>query len=309
MNFNISQLAPAGGRSASVKWLGHLAAAVSVLMWGFSFVATKVLLNHEMGPVEIFFYRFSLAYLIILTFKHSRFRSHSWRDEFLFLLCGMLSGSIYFIAENIALENTTATNVSLLTSISPLFTAMLMGMLYAGEKPSGGMYVGSVIAFVGVACVIFNSSAGLELHPLGDILSLAAALCWAVYSLLLRRLATNYDAWTITRKTFFYGVITSIPFLLTSPRLCDPCEIFTDIEVVINLLFLAIGASVIGFGLWSVATRELGAITANNYMYFQSVVTMIGALCILGEPVTVIGVIGCALIIGGLYMGERLSKK
>ncbi len=308
MNFNISKIAPLHGKSGYGKWLGHISAIIAIIMWGFSFVSTKVLLKFGMGPVEIFIYRFTIAYFIILLFKHSRFRSHSWRDEFLFLLCGMLSGSIYFIAENIALENTTATNVSLLTSLSPLFTAMLMGLFYVNERPKRGMYFGSAIAFVGVACVIFNSSAGLELHPLGDILSLAAAVCWAVYSLVLRRLATNYDAWTITRKTFFYGVITALPFLAFSPKMCPPAEIFSDYEVIFNLLILAVGASVIGFGLWSIATRELGAVTANNYMYYQSVVTMIAALFVLGEPITFIGVIGCLLIIGGLLLGERLSR-
>ena len=82
----------------------------------------------------------------------------------------------------------------------------------------------------------------------------------------------------------------------------------SNTDVIINLLFLAIGASVIGFGLWSVATRALGAVPANNYMYYQSVVTMIGAYFIINEPITLIGVIGCALIIGGLYLGERLSR-
>ncbi len=308
MNFNISKLAPIGRKPVNVRLLGHFAALVSIIMWGFSFVSTKVLLQNEMGPVEVFVYRFTMAYLMILAIKHSRFRSHSWRDEMLFVVCGMLACSLYFIAENYALENTTATNVSLLTSISPLFTAMLTGFFYVNERPSRGMYVGSAIAFVGVCCVIFNSATGLEFHPLGDILSLVAALCWAVYSLVLRRLATNYDAWTITRKTFFYGVITAIPFLLASPELCNPMVLITNDEVIFNLLFLAVGASLIGFGLWSVATRELGAITANNYMYFQSVITMVGALFILSEPITIVGIVGCVLIIGGLYLGERISK-
>ena len=307
MNFNISDLAPAGRKSANGRFIGHIAAAIAVIMWGFSFVSTKVLIDNNIGPIEIFVYRFTVAYLLILLISHSRFRSHSWRDELLFALCGMLSGSIYFIAENFALENTTATNVSLLTSISPLFTALLMGLFYANERPAKGMYIGSAIAFVGVACVIFNSSAGVEFHPIGDILSLAAAVCWALYSIVLRRLATNYDAWFITRKTFFYGVITSLPFWLMSPGTIVNIDI-SNTDVIINLLFLAIGASVIGFGLWSVATRALGAVTANNYMYYQSVVTMIGAYFSINEPITLIGVIGCALIIGGLYLGERLSR-
>ncbi len=314
MNFNILKLAPVGGKNVGkLKWLGHLAALVSVTMWGLSFVSTKVLLDKNgpaMGPVEIYIYRFTIAYLLILLVSHKHFKSYSWRDELLFMICGFCAGSIYFIAENTALEHTTTTNVSLLTSISPLFTAILMSFFYKTEKPSSGMYVGSAVAFIGVGFVIFNSASAVsvEVNPLGDMLSLGAAVSWAIYSLVLRRLSTNYDAWTITRKTFFYGVVTSIPFLALSPNLGNPVELLTNPDVLINLGFLAIGASVIAYALWSVATRDLGAVTANNYMYFQSIITMIAAFFIINEGITIIGIIGCALIIGGLWMGEKLSK-
>lgn len=308
LNHN-SVLAPLIRKDSPVKWLGHLAAFVTIIMWGISFVATKVLLDNGMGPVEIYIYRFGLAYFFVLAISHKRFRSHSWRDEALFALCGICAGSIYFIAENTALQYTLAANVSLLTSISPLFTVMLMGMFFKAERTAKGMYIGSAIAFLGVACVIFNSSTNLEVRPLGDILSLFAAISWAIYSIILRRLTTNYDSWMITRKTFFYGVLTALPFMAFSPAPLGISQVFSNVDIIINLLFLALGASLVAYLLWSVATRDLGAIAANNYMYFQSVVTMVASLIILGEAITFIGILGCTLIIGGLWLGDALSKK
>lgn len=281
-------------------------------MWGFSFISSKVLLENGMSPVEIYLYRFLLAYVIIIIFSHKKLWCNTWRDEGLFCLCGLTAGSIYFIAENTALEYTLVQNVSLLTSLSPLITAMLAALMYANEKPGRGMIIGSVIAFFGVICVIFNSPAdegGFVLHPLGDLLSLSAAFSWSVYSLILRRLSANYDTWFMTRKTFFYGILTSLPFLIFSPARSNPIELLHNPAVVYNLLFLGIGASLIAYLLWSVTVKYLGAVKANNFMYFQMIVTLIASRIILGEEITIIGATGCVLIIGGLWLGDWLRHR
>ena len=175
----------------------------------------------------------------MLFFSHRRLFARSWRDELLFATCGLCAGSIYFLAENTALEYTLATNVSLLTSTSPLIASMLAGLMYKSERPTRGNIVGSMIAFLGVACVIFNSSFNLEIRPLGDMLSLAAAFSWAIYSFVLRRLDVTYDVWFVTRKTFFYGIVTSIPFVLAEP-LNNPAMLLKDTSVVTNILFLGV---------------------------------------------------------------------
>ncbi len=289
--------------------LGHLGALLCVTMWGVSFVSTKVLLNYEMQPVEIYIYRFTVAYLIILAFKHKKWFSNNWRDEGLLMMCGLLSGSIYFLAENFALRYTLVTNVSLLTSMSPLITAMLVGLMYKSERPGGGMMLGSMIAFLGVACVIFNSSFNLEINPLGDLLSLAAAFSWSLYSLVLKRLNANYDIWFITRKTFFYGVLTALPFLAVEPPRYNAIEVFTTIPLFTNVMFLALGASLIAFVLWAETVKKVGALKANNYMYLQSVITMAFSALFLNEAVSAVGVTGCALILLGLWLGDYLTRR
>lgn len=290
-------------------WLIHLAALICVSMWGLSFVSTRILLDNGLGAVEIYIYRFAIAYIMILLFSHKRLFSHSWRDEGMFALCGICSGSIYFIAENTALRYTLVTNVSLLTSLSPLITAFLAGFLYKNEKPGRGLVMGSLVAFVGVACVIFNAQASLEVRPMGDMLAIAAAFSWAVYSLILRRLSANYDVWFISRKTFFYGIITSLPFLFFEGDRVNLLSLMGNADVVVNLLFLALGASLVAYVIWSMSVKEMGAVKANNYMYFQSVVTMIASAIIIGEKITFVGALGCFLIIFGLWFGDWLTRR
>ncbi|MDE7467884.1 MAG: DMT family transporter, partial [Muribaculaceae bacterium] len=286
-----------------------LGALLCVMMWGVSFVSTKVLLDHGMQPVEIYIYRFALAYLMILCFKRTRWISNNWRDELSLMLCGLLGGSIYFLAENFALEYTLVSNVSLLTSISPLITALLVGALYKADRPGGGMLVGSLIAFLGVACVIFNSSFNLQIKPLGDILALSAAFSWTLYSLILKRLNAVYDVWFITRKTFFYGVLTAIPFMFIEHPQYTPLAVAKCTPVLLNLLFLGLGASLIAYLLWAETIKKVGAVKANNYMYLQPIFTMVVSVTVLGEQVSIIGITGCALILFGLWFGDYLTAR
>ena len=288
--------------------LGHGMAITAVAMWGYSFVSTKELLNAGLGPVQIYVCRFVLAYIIALCVAHKRIFASNIKEEVMFALCGICAGSVYFIAENMALEYTLTTNVSLLTSMSPLLTAMLVGLVYKTEKLGIGTWVGSAIAIIGVVCIVFNSSTSMEVRPLGDLLSLGAALSWAFYSLILRQLNARYDVWFITRKTFFYGVVTALPILFFEHDTVNVLDVIYQPVVFGNLLFLSLGASTIAYVIWAITVKKVGAVKANNYMYLQSIITLIVSYIVLGEEVKPIGYLGIALIIGGLWIGDNINR-
>lgn len=295
-------------RESRSNIINHLGALIAVSAWGASFISTKVLLQHGMTAVEIYIYRFVLAYLCALLFCPRPFLSDSWRDELKFLLCGICGGSVYFIAENTAVTYTLVSNVSLLVSTSPLITVMLVALLYKTERISKPMIMGSLVALTGVGCVIFNSSLNLQVNPLGDMLALLAAVCWAVYSIILRPLSTVYGSWFITRKTFFYGVVTALPFYFIE-RHHFPMAQMLDTEVLFNLLFLGLFCSMIAYLLWGQAVKGLGAVTSGNYMYFSPIVTLVLSAVMLGEKVSVIGCTGCVLILAGVIAGDRLGAR
>lgn len=295
-----------GGRESS-KLLSYLAGLIAVSAWGASFISTKVLLNNGLNAVEIYLYRCLLAYLLIFLFCPRPLFSHTLSDELKLLLCGICGGSVYFISENTSVMYTLVGNVSLITSTSPIITVLLLGALYKNERPSRGILIGSLVAFIGVACVIFNSSFVIKLNPLGDLLALLSAFCWAVYTILLRPLNATYSAWFITRKTFFYGFVTALPFLVFEPSLA-PVATLQRPEVWGNLLFLGLFASMAAYMLWSLIVKRLGTVTASNFMYLQPIVTLILSVTILHECVTWIGYLGCSLIIIGLVLSDRLPK-
>ena len=173
--------------------LAHLGALFTVSAWGTSFLCTKVLMiDGGFTPVEIYFYRFLVAYIVLLFFTLKNIRSKSWRDELTFLLCGVCCGSLYFITENYALQLTTAGNVSLLASISPIFTTVLIAVIFR-QKIQSGVIIGSIVAFIGAGCIVMSHGDSLEFRPAGDLLALSAALSWAVYSVAIKRVLIICD--------------------------------------------------------------------------------------------------------------------
>lgn len=287
--------------------IAHLAALVTVIAWGSSFLSTKVLM--ETGgftPVEMYVYRFAAAYILLLLFTFRNLRSLSWKDELTLALCGICAGSLYFITENYALKFTSTGNVSLLASVSPIFTTFLIALLFK-QRVSFGVWAGSIIAFAGVACIIFSHGDSIELRPKGDILALSASMSWAIYTVAIKRLIPLYSSLFITRKLFFYGVITALPLLLAQhePYHLGLLVDFYHPEYFLNFAFLVVMCSLVAYLIWNEVMKTLGAVAANNYLYMQPLVTMVAAFFVLHEQIYLLGYLGCVLIIGGLVISDK----
>lgn len=285
--------------------LFHLLTALVVVIWGTTFVSTKVLLQNGLGPIEIMFYRFLLAYLGILLISHKRWWADNWKDEGMLMLSGLTGGTFYFIAENTALGITQASNVALLVCTTPIFTALMSNWFFK-EPLRKNMLLGSLIALVGVGMVVFSGSVLLQINPLGDFLSIVAALMWAIYCLILKPLGKRYSTAFITRKVFLYSVLSLLVYFLFDPLQIKPDILFNPI-VALNLLFLGIMASMLCFIAWNAAVKVLGPSKTANYIYVQPFSTLVLSSIILSEVITVLSMIGALCIIGGIYLAEKES--
>ncbi|WP_321333198.1 DMT family transporter [uncultured Bacteroides sp.] len=282
----------------------HIMALVTVAIWGTTFVSTKVLLQHGLSPTEILLYRFVLAYISIWFFCPKRLLANSLRDESLLLAAGLCGGSLYFIAENTALEFTLASNVSLIVCTTPIITAFLMHFSGNKEKLKKKLLYGSVLALTGVALVVFNGNFILKVNPMGDILTIAAALMWSFYSIILRGLDRKYSVLFITRKVFFYGIITMIPVFLLSPSQLH-IQALSQPLVIANLLFLGLVASMLCYIMWNTAMKQLGVVRTTNYIYIVPLITLITSSIVINEIITYIAIIGSIFILSGVYIAEQ----
>lgn len=282
----------------------HIIAIIVVLIWGCTFVNSKVLLQHGMEPHEIFTIRFLLAYLCIWTISPHKIWSNSLKDELLMILLGITGGSLYFVTENMAVKIDYVNNVSFIVCTAPLLTTILALMFLKSVKANRYLILGAVAATIGLALVVFNGHFVLKLNPLGDALAFSAALCWAVYSILMKFVANRYSAVFITRKVFFYGLITILPIYLVEPW-TFPLSGFANPHIWGNLLFLGLIASFACFALWSFVIKKIGALPVSNYVYLNPVSTVIFSALVLDEPMTSIACIGSVMILIGVYLSNK----
>lgn len=287
--------------------LYHIMALIVVSIWGSTLVSTKLLMQSGMRADEIFLVRFLIAYIVMLLYCRKPLFSKNIKDELLMLVLGITGGSLYFITENLAVGLTYVNNVSFIVSTSPIVTMILILMTFRYLRVKRILIIGTLIALLGVGVVIYNGQVELKLNPLGDLLSVAASLCWGVYCYLVKILGDRYDTRFVTRKVFFYGVISSLPIFLFRP--CQfPLSGITEPSVLINILFLGVVASFVCFSMWSISINKLGAVTCSNYVYLIPVTTVICSAIFLNEPMTTMAYIGSGLILAGVFLANQGCK-
>lgn len=289
------------------SYFPHIVAFVVVAIWGSTFVFTKLLLLGGLTAAQIFMLRFIIAYVLLLVYcliRGIRWVADSWRDELLMAALGVVGGSLYFLTENSAMNYTTTTNTSIIVSLCPLFASAIIGLFYKSERLSRLQTFGMVMAAAGVIVVVMNGHFVLHLSPRGDALAFAACLCWALYSMLMIPANARYDTVFITRKVFFYGLLSMIPYYIVYPEL-NLHLAFSQPQLLWNLLFLGSVASMLCFLTWTWVLKQLGAVVATSYVYLNPVTTIVFAWFLLGEQITLWFILGTLLILYGMYLADR----
>jgi drug/metabolite transporter (DMT)-like permease len=202
---------------------------------------------------------------------------------------------------------TTTTNTSIIVSLCPLFASAIIGLFYKTERLSRLQTFGTLMAAAGVIVVVMNGHFVLHLSPIGDTLAFVACLCWAIYSLLMVSANARYDTIFVTRKVFFYGLLSMIPYFFVYPGLNTQLLIGQP-AMLWNLLFLGCAASTLCFLAWNWTMKKLGAVIVTNYVYFNPVTTILFAWLILSEPITVHFLLGTMLILIGMYLSDKPNK-
>ncbi len=285
--------------------MAHACALFTVTVWGATFIASKYMLS-AYTPVQIMLLRFILAYFVLWAlYPHTQ--KVPLKEEGYFLCMGFFGNSLYFFLENTALTDTLTSNVSIILSAAPLFTAILAHFFTQDEKIRRQTVYGSLMAFLGVALVIFNGAVILKLHVRGDLLAISAALSWAIYSILLRKKTFQYNGFFLARRVAFWGILTALPILFWEGQKFSLVPL-KEPRMLFSWLFLGLLGSAFCYVLWNRAVFRLGAVTTNNYIFLSPFITMLCAAVFLNEPIHGMGVIGALLIIGGILFANRPSK-
>ena len=284
------------------KMKAYICTSFSILMWGITFISTKILLT-DFSPIEILFTRFLLGLILLMIIYPKNNKIYSKKEEVLFVLTGISGVTLYYLFENIALNYSLASNVGILVAIGPLFTGIFASILLK-EKLKPNFFIGFIFAIAGIAVITFNGKFILKINPIGDMFALLAAVMWGIYSVFVKMLGDiGHSSITITKKTFTYGIIFMIPMIFFMGFDVEISNYIKPINL-ISFLFLSFVACTLCFITWAYSTKILGAVKNNTYIYLIPIITLIASKLILNENITIFAVAGVILILLGVIISE-----
>lgn len=286
--------------------VGHLLALAVSIVWGTTYISTKVLLD-AFHPVEILIFRFVLAWAILFLCAPKPHLPRSFRSELPFLGAALSGLTFYSLLENYALTFSMASTVGLIVSSAPMFTAPLLWLCRRTTRPGASFFVGFVLAMAGIALISLAEGESFDFNPIGCLLALGSAISWGVYGLCLESAQRQgLNDLLVTRKVFFWGVLFTLPFCLGTgitfdlPRFAQPVMLG-------NTVYLGVVASALCFLAWNRASALIGPVATNVYLYLMPVITVAASFLILGEPVTLFTLGAIVLILAGLWLSQRRS--
>lgn len=288
--------------------IAHIFALLIMLIWGISYLSIRVVVQ-EIDPVLSAFYRFLVSSVILYAILKTKYPEEKLlrEDRAKMALGGLLGVALYFIFENYSVKYTSASNVSILISSIPVFTLLSQRIVFK-EKMTKEKVLGASLSALGII-VIIASKGKISLFSqgtAGDLMALAAALCWVFYNVVTSRFKGKYKSITVTTYQGMWGCLFLSPSLLFN-RISVP-----SISVTLNLAFLSLFCSFIAYVMYIYCLERLGATVITTYINLQPIVSLVSAYLILKESITLWQVMGSLVIILGVFLvsfGDRFINE
>ena len=274
---------------------------VVCLLWGLNFSITKLAL-HQIPPLPFTAIRFTLASLLLWgVLRLVEGPDPMPRDGMKrLILLGLVGNTAYQLVFTVGLSRTTATNSALILSTVPTVVALLAGALGL-ERITTRMWTGIGLGTLGVVLVIATRGVGFHASTMaGDLLSVLAVLCWASYTVWLRRVPPAISPLRVTTITTIAGtpglVLAGIPGLFRLPwHGVDP-------RAWLALVYAAVFSLVVAYLLWNRSVKAVGSTRTAIYMCVTPLVAVTGAWLLLGERPHPLQGVGAVLIVAGVVL-------
>jgi len=284
---------------------------MSTVFWAGAFIAGKVT-TVEFPPFSLTFLRFFFASILIFA-TMVRFEKKDWKlkkeDMPVMVFLGLVGMVGYHVLFFIALKYTTAVNASMIAATNPLITTILAAA-FLNEKLGVARIATIFVALTGVVLTITRGDISiiksLSFNK-GDLIMLLAVACWAVYSIVSRRVMSKYSPLILTTYSFLLCSAFTLPFAIMEKPWVYMQN--TSLKGWIGVLYMAILPSFIGYLVQQTAIKELGPSKTSIFINLVPVFSMVLSVVILRERITVITIFSAILIVLGVYMTNTLKTK
>jgi drug/metabolite transporter (DMT)-like permease len=285
----------------------YLEALFAVIVWGASFIATKVALR-DVSPVTVVWLRFAMGVVIlgIAVTARKQFALPDRKEWSYFALLGFLGITFHQWLQSTGLVTSQASTTAWIVATTPVFMALL-GWLVLKEKLNWLQSSGILLAAAGVILVVSKGDlASLAIGQFGqpgDVLILVSSVNWAVFSSLSRRGLKTHPAARMMFYVMTFGWLFTGILLFAGPGLGEISQLTFDGWM--GVAFLGVFCSGLAYFAWYDALRALPAAQTGAFLYIEPLVAMVVAAIILAEPITLAALAGGAVILLGVWLVNR----
>lgn len=281
---------------------------LSMVFWGMSFIWSTIVFRY-LEPITTVFFRLILSSSILfgglkLFNKLEKIKKEHYK---LFFLSALFNPFLYFIGENFGLKYSSATISAVIIATIPVFSP-IAAFFFLKERLSMLNVAGLFLSFAGVLAMLVNKDLSLNVAPIGMICLGFAVIAAIIYSLLLKRLAFHYSAFTIIAVQNLIGAVLFLPLFLIFD-FSKLSGIVFNYSWISALLMLSVFASSLAFVFFAIGMREIGVSKTSIFTNLIPVITATGSFFLLNEAFSLQKIIGIVIVIGGLFISQLNNKK
>jgi drug/metabolite transporter (DMT)-like permease len=287
-----------------------LAAGAAYCIFGLSYLFSKMALNIT-EPMILLCVRFSVTFIVLNILVCSRVLKLHLKGKNLTgpILLGILQPVLYFVFENYGLKYTTTSFTGIVSSISPIFTA-IMGVIFLHEKPNFRQWICIGLSIAGVLMVSLGSGGG-ENTIAGCVCLLIAYLLGSFYSILVRKLSDEFSPVELTYVMFMVGFTFFMAMAFIQHR-ADTVSMITtalsDIKFIAAVLYLGAAASIAAYMLANYALSRLPVTRATIFNSFSTIISVSSGVILMHDPFTITSAIAFAMILFGVFGVNRFAN-
>lgn len=290
--------------------MGSIYAFLTTMLWSGNYVVARLAVG-KIPPITLGALRWLVALALLCCFALPKLK-REWpvAKKFLIpiLVAGLTAVTLFNPLCYLAAASTSALNLSLISVTTPIFIVIISAML--GERQSSNTWIGSLIALAGSIYLVADGQVsrviGMQ-FAVGDILMLAAAIGFAVYSMVLRKVPDGLSQSSILTLMVFFGLIMLIPFLGWEWSKPDVHIEFGGL-VIFSVIYTGVGNSLIAWWLWNLSLEKAGPTRAGMIYYSMPLLSGIFGYFFLGEAIGLVQLISGILIVGGIIWSSRPSR-
>lgn len=294
--------------------LGHFAGISFAVIFGFSFMFSKIALEY-VSPMGVIAYRFLLAFLVFELLRLTKVVKIRFQKHFIMpvFLVAIFQPILYFIFETYGLDLTTSAEAGMMIALIPIFVTIL-STVFLNEKPTKTQLLFILLSVSGIVLIqVLKSGFNLNSNIFGFFLLFFAVLSAALFNIASRKASEHLKAHELTYFMMLSGAIVFniiyVIQLAAGQNLGDYFGSINNVEFIISIAYLGIVASIGGFFLVNFALGILPAHVSSIYANLSTVVAVIAGYLILKEAVYWYHLVGGIMIIAGVYGTARVNFK